>query len=263
LKIGYNLVSITIPNNKLLNNSDWIIKKLKECDSTNSRIKQLKSRGVLSDRTALVTDLQTHGKGQGQNTWYSSAGKNLLVSFFREINWPVTQNFFVTILVSQAMVQLLKKIGLESSIKWPNDIYVKDKKIAGMLIENAIMRNCINDTIIGIGLNINETSFPGELPNPISLKSLTGKSFSPDNILKQLIDELDFVFEGYYNSGGEAFFHNYNSNLFLLNKWHPYRVLGKAINGRIHGVEADGRLIFETEGGQLTHLLFGDIEYIL
>ena len=247
----------------MLKERSWNIKIVDECDSTNSQVKLLKANSSLYDRTALMTYFQLNGRGQGGNSWHSSHGTNLLVSFYRKIEIPVSKNFMLTIIASLALYRLLKKYGVNCKIKWPNDIYFRNNKIAGILIENSLMRNLIIDSTIGIGLNINETNFPEWIPNACSILQVIGKSSKPESVCKELTRQLDSLFDEYNKDMGVELYHSYINLLYRLNHWHLFRKDGHTFNGRINGVEPDGRLILETEDGSLTHLLFGEIEYVI
>jgi BirA family transcriptional regulator, biotin operon repressor / biotin---[acetyl-CoA-carboxylase] ligase len=247
----------------LLKNTGWNTILIKECDSTNSQIKLLKAKHDLHDRTAIVTEFQTNGRGQGRNSWHSLSGENLLASFYREIKIPVSQNFMLTVITSLALYRLLLKIGIKSLIKWPNDIYVKNKKIAGILIENSLMRSTIIDTIIGVGLNVNETDFPEWLQNPDSLKRIRNNEFDLEEIRIELIEQLELIFTEFEDGKAMELYHTYNTLLYRLNNWSVFRKGELSFNARIHGVELDGRLILEAESGELMHLTFGEVEYII
>jgi BirA family biotin operon repressor/biotin-[acetyl-CoA-carboxylase] ligase len=247
----------------LLQYNTWNIIRTDECDSTNNTIKELMKEQDLADRTALMTNLQLKGRGQGTNTWYSSKYKNLLCSLYCIANKPATDNFLITIVTSISIHRMLANHGIKSKIKWPNDIYYEDKKIAGVLIENSLIRNTIVDTIIGVGLNVNETEFPDELPNPASMKQICEKEFNMEQIFNNLVGIFDEVYAKFMHEGGEMLYHEYISSLYRLNQWHLYKLNGTTINGRVHGVEPDGRLLFETDGGRLMHLFHGEVEYVI
>ena len=223
----------------------------------------MKANNSLYDRTALMTYFQTNGRGQAQNAWYASRGDNLLVSLYKETNIQVSENFMLTIIASLAIYRVLKEHNIDCNIKWPNDIYYRNNKIAGILIENSLMRNTITDSVIGIGLNIKEQDFPEWIPNACSMLQITGKKHNPKDICKAITKQIDILFNDYKKDKGLDLYHSYIQLLYRLNQWHLYKKDGEVFNGRIHGVESDGRLILETEGGSLLHLLFGEIEYII
>ena len=172
--------------------------KLNTISSTNtyasSLIKNLKNEDTdLYKLSGLIisTDYQIAGKGTDKNYWESERGKNLLLSiiltpFFLE---PVKQ-FQISKIVSLAITDYLKEKNIDVKIKWPNDIYVKNKKIGGILIENSILNNTITTSVVGIGVNINQTSFSEQLPNPTSLLLETNVTFDLQIELNLLIKKI-------------------------------------------------------------------------
>lgn len=240
----------------------WTIRKEIECGSTNSLVKELRSTRQLCDKTALVTEFQSAGRGQGKNVWNSNAGENLLMSIYKEFEMPVDKFFLLTIIVSIALHELLNELNIQSCIKWPNDIYVGEKKIAGILIENCLVSGVISNSIIGIGLNVNQTKFPEWILNPISLSMISGKTYNFDKLIEILLrkveDCIDLVKEN-----ESMLFDKYNNLLFKKGIWTKYSVNGNIIKGQIHCVLSDGRLIMEMENGEIEEFLFGEISYIL
>lgn len=136
----------------------------------------------------LRTDFQTAGRGQTGNGWESEEGKNLLCS----ILLPPRQNLFeLNVITSVAVHRMISKLGIsELTIKWPNDIYWRDKKVAGILIENAIIGNEVKYSIAGIGLNINQTEWLSQAPNPVSLKQIYGIDFDVEEVAERLLKEV-------------------------------------------------------------------------
>ena len=133
----------------------------------------------------LYTAFQTAGRGQAGNGWESEEGKNLLCS----ILLPPRKNLFeMNVLVSVVVHRFL---GDEYTIKWPNDIYWQDKKVAGILIENAIIGNEVKYSIAGIGLNVNQTEWKSDAPNPVSLKQITRINYDLEELMYYLMDEFD------------------------------------------------------------------------
>lgn len=154
---------------------------IKRTNSTNTLLKELIAKGEWPEgEEFLYTGYQTAGRGQTGNGWESEEGKNLLCS----ILLPARENLFELNVVTAVAVQRL--LGNEFTIKWPNDIYWGDKKIAGILIENAIIGNEVKYSIAGIGLNVNQTEWKSDAPNPVSLKQITGKEFDIDELMEAL-----------------------------------------------------------------------------
>ena len=150
---------------------------LNETHSTNSYLRELIMREKEQpEGTVVITDYQTAGRGQKGNSWESERGKNLTFSILLHPNHiPPGKQFILSQLISIAIVGVLKEYDRHFTIKWPNDIYWKEKKIAGMLIEVDLTGSSLSNAIIGIGININQRHFKSDAPNPVSLTQITGK----------------------------------------------------------------------------------------
>ena len=161
---------------------------LKQTDSTNDEA----ARHIddLDNLSVLAAVEQTAGRGQGDHSWTSAPGENLtfsLVLKFPPLSTLAARDIlFITRTVTHALREYLLSRGVETRIKWPNDIYAGDRKICGILIENTLVRNRVKTSIIGIGLNLNQGVFPPELPNPVSLRQLTGLRYDPEEELRAL-----------------------------------------------------------------------------
>ena len=161
--------------------------RVETTDSTNTLLKELIAQQPIANSQELkflYAGYQTAGRGQTGNGWESEANKNLLCS----ILLPARENLFELNVVTAVAVQRL--LGEDFTIKWPNDIYWQDRKIAGILIENAIIGNELKYSIAGIGLNVNQTEWHSDAPNPVSLKQITGKDYDIDELMEQLYAEV-------------------------------------------------------------------------
>lgn len=225
------------------------ITRFKNIDSTNSYLQNLLDKGENIIENIVVTDFQTSGKGQGKNVWQSEDGKNLLFSIALDMSFLKAEDqFLLTQIVSVAMVEVLKKYLPEESlfIKWPNDIYFNDKKIAGILIKNEIKGMMMGTSIIGIGLNVNQTSFDENLPNPISMKMITGKDYDLEEILLAVYKSLSHrVTESPSDSNTSFVVQNYNKHLFLYKQWSLYEHESLIKEMMIVGYDKFGRLILK------------------
>jgi len=162
---------------------------LDEVDSTNSELRKRKSG--LDNLSVISVERQNSGRGQGTHTWFSSPGKNLTFSIlYRHNALDAKDAILVTCVTTLALRDYLLEHGVEARIKWPNDIWVGEKKICGILIENTVETGMIAESIVGIGLNLNETGWPSELPNPVSLCELTGKTYAPHTELENLCNAI-------------------------------------------------------------------------
>ena len=147
------------------------------------------------------------------------------------------------------------------SIKWPNDIYIKDDKIAGILIESTIIADQIEYSIAGIGFNINQQQFISSAPNPVSLKQITGKSYELKDCLNQLCSDLDKRYKQIIGSP-EKLKHEYISKLYRLNEWSEFRDPRSIFTGKILTVGEYGSLKIEIKTGEIKEFAFKEIEFI-
>jgi|SRR5690554_848482 len=170
--------------------------KLSAIDSTNSYLKQLSANESLEDATVVVTDYQTNGRGQMGTVWASEASKNLMFSVLKDVSWlDIDRSFYISMATSLAIVRTLDRFLIPKlRIKWPNDILSEDMKICGVLIENVIKQNQLVETIIGIGLNVNQTNFVG-LPKASSLHLISGTLFNLDEVLRAIVADLNHYFK--------------------------------------------------------------------
>ena len=226
------------------------INHFKTLESTNQYLQNLLNEGIDIVNNIVVTDFQTSGKGQGKNVWQSEDGKNLLFSIALDMSFLKAENqFLLTQMVSVTMINVLKKYLPEESlfIKWPNDIYFNDKKIAGILIKNEIKGMMMGTSIIGIGLNVNQTSFDENLPNPISMKTITGNDFKLEAILNDICFELRALsYEPYGNTNSQQpTANNYTDKLYRYKQWASYEHEGAVKEMMIIGYDQFGRLILK------------------
>ena len=166
--------------------------KLNAIDSTNSFLKDLSQDSALENFTVVVAKKQTEGRGQHNSNWLSEAHKNLTFSTFIKFNnLKITDRKYLNFAISLAIKNVLISLDLKKiAIKWPNDIMSANKKICGILIENTFKGDKIKNSIIGIGLNVNQEEFPVHLKNASSLKLETSKSYDLDDLLNKILIEL-------------------------------------------------------------------------
>ena len=218
--------------------------KLDAIDSTNNYLKKIILNEGVNDYTVVTAKFQTQGKGQLGTEWESEHSKNLICSVYKkEINIKVQDQFVISALVSLALIKTLRKVNLSNMhIKWPNDIMSDNKKICGILIENIVKENYIKDTVIGIGLNVNQTIF-NNLPNAASIKNLIGTTCSIDEILKDLVKNIKYCFNELDKSSINSIFEKYEDALFRINKPSTFKnSKGEVFSGYIKGVSRLGKL---------------------
>lgn len=237
---------------------------LNETGSTNNYAMQLINEGGAKNGSMVLSYYQKKGRGQRGNEWESTPGMNMLASviLFPDFLSPAGQ-FYISKAVSIAIAEWLKPQTDDVLIKWPNDIYIGNKKIAGILIETSVMGSKLHSAVAGIGLNLNQTKFSEYIPNPVSLKTVTGKDYD----LKQAAYEIRELFMLWYKSLEKGEFNKidkyYHGNLFRINEWAFYKKNDKIFEARILGTGGSGHLILEDRNGEKTYHMFKEIQFII
>ena len=234
---------------------DLEVVHIEETDSTN---RWMKENGSQKDMV-VVAEYQTAGKGCGSNSWESERGKNLLFSaFIHPKDFQAKSQFIITQLVSVSLCRAVERfVNRPVEIKWPNDIYVGDKKICGVLIENRLQGHMVKDTIIGVGLNVNQTEFKSDAPNPVSIKQLTGRDTDRDELLAAFLDELQRAIEN------KGIHQAYMNHLYRREGLHPFEANGKRFMATVVGTTDDGRLMLQDANG-IAHLYrFKEVTFII
>lgn len=165
---------------------------IKETHSTSTLLREQYSN-TLPHLYTIRTDYQTAGRGQAGNSWESEKGKNLLFStLLRYEGILATKQWRLSMLVAVALWETLAKYLPQEQlrIKWPNDIYFGDKKLVGILIENSLVGQYVGYSIAGIGVNVNQTEWQSDAPNPISMKQITGKNYDVEEVMKEWISSM-------------------------------------------------------------------------
>ncbi|MBQ3843996.1 MAG: biotin--[Bacteroidales bacterium] len=230
-----------------------------ELSSTNVWLyDKISEKNDISD-TVVVAAHQTAGRGMDKNRWESEAGKNLLFSIALNVNFLEAENqFTISQAVSVAIVDVLSQFidNQQLFIKWPNDIYFGDKKLAGMLIQNTVEGRMMGTSIIGIGLNVNQMEFSKDIPNPISLKMILGKDFdlenleNPDNLLNLLLSGIKSSVESLRSLENRIEINRkYISKSYRFGIWSEYFYQNKVKLLIINGFDKYGRLLLHDKEG--------------
>jgi BirA family biotin operon repressor/biotin-[acetyl-CoA-carboxylase] ligase len=223
--------------------------KLSAIDSTNSYLKRLVKEGIASDRLIITTENQTLGRGQQGASWEVQEGKSLAISILKCFSaLPVYSQFNIAMATSLGVQKALQRLGiLDVKIKWPNDILSDQKKLCGILIENIVKGSTIKETIVGIGLNVNETAFIN-LPNATSLKLRSGVQYKLNDVLNEVANAVLKELDALESTDDVSLKHAYESQLFRNNEVSLFTDLaGKQFNGTIIGVTEFGQLRIKTE----------------
>ncbi|MBS7253230.1 biotin--[acetyl-CoA-carboxylase] ligase [Flavobacterium branchiicola] len=217
--------------------------KLDAIDSTNDFLKALSSKDELDNFTVVTAENQTKGKGQMGAKWQTEAGKNLIMSaLVKDFIISNEQVFNLSLIVSLSVIEVLKTLNIpDLSIKWPNDIMSYNKKIGGILIENTLKSDGRIVSVVGIGLNVNQTNFT-ELPNASSLAVIAGKTFDKEAIVVLIVKKIKEKIEFWENSKTN-FWNDYFNSLFRKGVPMPFKnPEDKKFMGIIQGVSSVGKL---------------------
>jgi len=237
-----------------MSTSNCNIIHLSKVSSTNNYAKELISREQPSEGTIITASHQSAGKGHDNNSWESEAGENLLMSLILYPHFlDITRQFNLSMAVALGITDFLKELIPEQQIyiKWPNDIYVADKKIGGILINNEIMGDHFEHVIVGIGLNVNQKVFSNNLPNPVSLNNLTGTHYSLEDVTSKLSKDVMARYGQLRQGSIELIKSEYHSSLLGISEWRRFIYKGKEIKGMIRDVNEFGHLIVETSAGEI------------
>ena len=236
--------------------------------STNTYLRELKGGDPAFEYEVAVASFQTAGRGQKGNSWESEAGKNLLFSILAHPrNIDVREQFYISQAIALAVSDsVMDAIGPEYagdvSVKWSNDVYWKDFKMAGILIENTLQGSSILDTVAGVGLDVNQEVFVSDAPNPISLKNITGREFD----IELLLNDITSRFIGYMELPPEKrpdVDRLYRDRLYRREGLHRFRDEKGEFRASIEGIRPDGCLMLLTDGGEHRVYEFKQVQFIL
>lgn len=224
---------------------------------------------------AIFTHEQTAGKGQRGKNWSSEKDANIAISLMlNPYQLSLTEQFKLSVCVAVSVSEFfLKYAGDETKIKWPNDLYWRDRKAGGILIENVVgakksethQSSFITDNwkwaVAGIGININQTSFPDDLPNPVSLKQISGKDFNPVELAKELCSYLEKNYQQLVSGDFDSLFTRYQDILYKKDESVKLKKDNRVFEATIKGVSSNGQLIVHHSMEE--RFDFGEVEWLL
>lgn len=223
-----------------------------EVDSTNKELIRRLDKQELNEGFLVQTAFQSGGKGQGANTWESEGDKNLLFSFLlRPHSIAIENQFYITIITSLALADCIRSLLPENvvKVKWPNDIYIETKKVAGVLIENAIQGDNFEWVVIGIGLNVNQKFFNADAPNPVALIELLEEETEINEVLNLFESQFAKRYSQLQSGDFEGLKLDYLNSLYQYQEWKNYRSKKQEFHGRIIGVDKYGFLRIKSQEG--------------
>lgn len=243
---------------------DWLeYKSLDGVDSTNDQV-----HALVSDKEILLVSAEFQRKGRGQkgNSWESGEGQNLLFSLLIRPDYVASNEQFilsqaVSLAIQQTLSDLLKTDDVK--IKWPNDIYWKDRKICGILIENSLFGKHIDYSTIGVGLNVNQCAFLSDAPNPVSLFQITGQTYERTSILMEIVKRFHDYLKLLKAGKKETIIEAYSMHLYRKDGFYPYRDSSGEFRAKITGIEPLGHLILTDDEGRVRKYAFKEVAMVL
>lgn len=247
---------------------EYHIKWFNCLDSTNDEA--LRHIGEYDNMSVIAAREQTAGRGQRGNSWSAAAGENLTFSLVLKYgpgltpSLPVSSAFCLSKASSLAVCDVLDAYGINAAIKWPNDIYVRNSKICGMLIENSLSGDQLSTSVIGIGLNVNQKEFPPSLVNPVSMSLATGVEYSVDEVLETFCKAFASRMESVFCDDG-TLDREYTGRLYRFGRLCTYVdcATGTEFQGRITGVLEDGRLKISLPDGSDRLYYFKEVSFLI
>jgi BirA family biotin operon repressor/biotin-[acetyl-CoA-carboxylase] ligase len=237
--------------------------ELLRVESTNNYAMQRVQSGTAMHGDAYFAFEQTAGRGQMQKRWFSASGENVILSIILDVSpLLLQQQFTLNMLAALSVIKLFNNYSTENfKIKWPNDIYWRDKKAAGILIENVIRGKSWQFAVIGFGININQVIFPYALKNPVSLKQITGKEYDPVLLAKELCALLEKNLQPLYAASTNNALNSYNELLYRKDEPVTFRQKESIFTGTVKSVTGDGRLVVMADNVEKA-FLSGEIQWL-
>lgn len=237
--------------------------RLEETDSTNRYLHDYHPAEG-ETMTVVVAKHQTAGKGCGSNVWESEDGKNLLLSILvHPVMLPVAKQFLLSMAGALAVKDVLDKYTKDITLKWPNDVYWKDRKICGTLIETSLGGGRMKDCIFGIGLNVNQQTFISDAPNPVALCQIIGHEVDLEQLLSALLDSFCSYYQMIEQGQYDAISGLYHLALYRAHGFYSFRDAQGEFEGSIIEVEDTGRMIMRDKQGMIREYMFKEIEFII
>ncbi len=240
-------------------------KHLAETDSTSNQLRTWLNNEEVPDYSIVYADFQSTGRGQIGNSWESERGKNLLMSMVvRPKGLDIHEQFYLSMAVSNAITDIVAKHIPNVEIKWPNDIYVDNQKLAGILIENTLRGSQIADTIVGLGLNVNQTVFTSNAPNPVSMKTICNRELDVNEIMLEIQKTIEQWMQKVDSKQFGEIRTAYAERLFRNDgELHAFADKDGQFEASISSIRPEGHLVLTDSQGVDRQYAFKEVEFIL
>lgn len=238
--------------------------RLDETDSTNRYLQQLLAKRALPEGSLVVADYQTAGKGQVGNSWEAERGANLLFSLLLRPDFlPANRQFLISQIASLSVKETLETYTDSIRVKWPNDVYWKDRKICGMLIENDLAGEYLHTSVIGVGLNINQQCFRSDAPNPISLAQITGQPHDREEVLQRFLHTFFSYYIRLLQEDETAIRQTYREALYHGDGYYRYADKTGTFEASIEEVEPTGHILLRLRDGEIRRYAFKEVTTLI
>ncbi len=243
----------------------WRHQHLEETDSTMLYLKREEWTKVPEEFVLLTADYQTAGRGQRGTSWEASRADNLLFGIRLHPTFlSPQQSFFLSEVQALAVAEALEPLVADVTLKWPNDVYVGERKICGMLLEHTLRGTTLADTLTGVGLNVNQQQFLGDAPNPVSIYQLLGHEVDRAALLTDIVQHFEARYRQLQRGETVALHNAYLSRLYRREGFHPFDVpSGGRIEAAIAAVLPDGRLVLRRRDGAQQAYAFKEVSFVL
>ncbi len=233
-----------------------------ELPSTNTWLMESLVAHKLPEGTLVLADHQTEGKGQFGAIWSSEPSSSLTFSILlKPIFLPISNTYDISICIALAIHDCLNELRPGFKIKWPNDIYFENKKVAGILIENQIHKSSCEHSVVGIGLNVNQTEF-FKLPKATSLKQIIGVNFPVQNLLDRLCETIEARYLQLRANMYPSLLKSYLEHMYWFNEIHTFQTDALQFNASIIGVLRNGRLLLKFSDGSKRDFEIKELQFI-
>lgn len=244
---------------KMYKVSGFDVLEYEKATSTNTLAEEL-PLAQLKDKMVILTWRQTQGRGQAANKWESIPDKNISMTVvFKPQRLEAGKQFAVSMVIALGCMDFVRRYVDEVSVKWPNDVYVGERKIAGILIEHRIAGAFIQSSLCGIGVNINQKEFFSDAPNPVSLWQLTGKELPLKQVLEELLECIGRRYEEVYDSGNLE--KDFLQNMYRSSGAFTWEDETGRFEASIAGIDEYGQLVLKDTGGKEKIYAFKEVKY--
>jgi BirA family biotin operon repressor/biotin-[acetyl-CoA-carboxylase] ligase len=237
--------------------------RLDSCESTNNFAASLLEQNA-PEGTLIVANEQTGGRGQRGKSWYSEPGKNLTLTYIlRPLSLRIADQFLLNKTIAIAVARTVELISPGSfiRIKWPNDIFLENRKLAGILVETAVKGSQIVSCMAGIGLNVNQTQFPADSGNPVSLAMELETTLVLDDVMQLLSKQMEVYYFRFSSSQKARLEEEYDSLLWKRGEVYPFKLNGDDFLAEIVQVDVQGKLVLKTPDGEERRFSHGEIQW--